>query len=520
VTDLLHALRDDVPRMVRLCTPSILLEQEWLANVLASDVSVSYSRLGSLIGHTGTFACIAELIARLHGAQRALVVTSGSTGANKVALSAHARVAGDGIVLVDRQCHHSVPAALTEMAIDWAYLSGGRDWDATWEAPAPLSAAAVRDALRRHGRVASIVVTSPTYAGECADLPAIVAAVRKHSDALVHVDQAWGSHLPWLPQLRDFAAMPAGADTASISIHKQAGCVQPGAAVLADTARIPGDVLDAAYAAEMSTSQSLPIVASIESSQTFLDTHGLECFAGLERRAALLAMRLRTLAPGLRFLADERPGPHDPTKVTFRLDGYQIGGYALADALEQAGIVPEKASPATLTFLVTLAATDREIERAASTTAALLEEAGPRTSPLTRLADPYRLCSARPTVSPTAAMRAAHRRGVVVPAATSVGQIAAERIEAYPPGTAVVFEGFRIDATALDWLRSVRDAGGRIIARDPSLETVRILPPADRQRPAREFAEWDQWMRRPAVVSERSTASGVSAAARRGRQRG
>jgi lysine decarboxylase len=83
---------------------------------------------------------------------------------------------------------------------------------------------------------------------------------------------------------------------------------------------------------------------------------------------------------------------------------------------------------------------------------------------------------ALPTISPTYVVRHAYHGGGVVPADEAVGLVAAERIEAYPPGIAVVFEGFRVTAEALAWLRAVKRCGGSVRGRDESLESLRVLP--------------------------------------------
>jgi arginine decarboxylase len=475
LTSLTALLRDRVPQLSRFCTPSILREQEIVLDLLDSDVSVSFSAPGALIGHTGTFASTARLIADLHGADEALLVTNGSTGANQVALSAIARMT-DGLFLIDRQCHHSVPSALTAFGLDWAYI-GKADWDATWETPGPVTAADVVAAILEAPRcVACVVLTSPTYAGESANLAGIVAAVRcLESSPLIHVDAAWFSHAPFVEELRSLGAMAAGADTASVSLHKQAGSLQPGAALLARKGRICLEALHAAYAEIASTSQSLIIAASIDASQRYLAEHGTRRFESVVNNTRELKEEFRALSE-LRFLDELRPGPHDPTKLTLLLDGYAVNGYEAADALERTGVVAEKATPNTLTFLTTLSTTVRDVHRAVDATARILEQAGSKEHEPARLPNPYEVMDSFPVINPTRAVRRSIVDGECVSTAEAIGRIAAERIEAYPPGTAVVFEGFRITAAAINWLRTVRDCGGALVARDKTLTTVRVLP--------------------------------------------
>lgn len=471
---LVWLLRDEAERKTMLCTPSVLREQESFGDALLADASSSWSIPGAVFDQTGCVAETAALLADLHGADHAIVVTDGSTGGNQTALGAYARLVGERLFLIDRQSHHSVPFDLTRQGLDWGYVAEG-GWDCDWDAPSPLTASAVEDALVSAPKpVGCLVVTAPTYLGQWPDLAAIARVAHAHG-ALVHVDAAWAAHAPFLPELERLSAMRAGADTATISVHKQAGCLQPGAALLARTERVPVQALRAAYEERASTSQSLLVAASIDASQRYLAVYGAACFGRVVTAIAGLKERLRERLD-VTFFDEVAPGPHDPTKLTVSLDRYAISGYELAAALEERGIVAEKATPRTITFLGTLAVEPTEIEQAADAVVAVLSGCARRTSPPPALANPYVSGDAMPALSPTFVARHAVANGSAVPAAEAVGCVAAERIEAYPPGIALVMEGFRVTAGALEWLAAVRRAGGVVRALDPTLETILILP--------------------------------------------
>ena len=57
----------------------------------------------------------------------------------------------------------------------------------------------------------------------------------------------------------------------------------------------------------------------------------------------------------------------------------------------------------------------------------------------------------------------------------AVGKVAAEHVEVYPPGIPLILEGFRVSADAVDYLLEARDKGAPIVARDTSLQTLRVL---------------------------------------------
>jgi hypothetical protein len=68
--------------------------------------------------------------------------------------------------------------------------------------------------LRRYPEALAVVYTSPTYEGLCANTHAIAAAVHDASEhAMLFVDEAWGGHLHFHPELPP-SAVDAGADIA------------------------------------------------------------------------------------------------------------------------------------------------------------------------------------------------------------------------------------------------------------------------------------------------------------------
>ncbi len=63
--------------------------------------------------------------------------------------------------------------------------------------------------------------------------------------------------------------------------------------------------------------------------------------------------------------------------------------------------------------------------------------------------------------------------------------VCAELIEVYPPGIPILSEGFEIMADAIAYLRHAAGAGARIVARDPALDTVRVVEHGDLAEPPR-----------------------------------
>ena len=59
-----------------------------------------------------------------------------------------------------------------------------------------------------------------------------------------------------------------------------------------------------------------------------------------------------------------------------------------------------------------------------------------------------------------------------VGAGQAIGRIAAQTIELFPPGISLIAPGWPINSACRDALEQVHVAGGRVVASDPSLQTV------------------------------------------------
>jgi arginine/lysine/ornithine decarboxylase len=93
--------------------------------------------------------------------------------------------------------------------------------------PRNISAAVVRQALQEHPDARLLLVTSPSYWGITADLPAIKQITARHG-VIFAVDEAHGTHLPFYGGKLPHSAA-AGADIWLHSAHKSLGALTPGA---------------------------------------------------------------------------------------------------------------------------------------------------------------------------------------------------------------------------------------------------------------------------------------------------
>jgi len=473
-------LNEDVGRYHRWCTPSILPGQERVVDAYASDVSISAGFFGTLAGHTGVFGEAERYAARAAGADRTMFSVHGTTGSNWVLLRMLAMEQQDPMVLIARNIHHSIINAIKAFDLDFRFLPA--PYDPRFEALHPPGPQEIAAALDRHPETIAVVYTSPTYEGLTARSDAIVAAVRERSErCMVIVDEAWGGHLHFHPELPD-SAMAQGADISVQSTHKMAGGLQQTGVIHWRTQRVDSELLEEAYREYVTTSPSYALLASADAAVRALSTDGEWLLGETIERTRRFKKALRAALPELDHLDDpdfedhEHVAGTDLVKTTIGLARYQLTGYEVAEQLVQHGVVVEKAGVRTLTFITTFQLTEEAVAVTVDALAAILgdqlvPDGGHRPLP----PNPFAGLDARPTIRPFDAKRLAKSIGHEVPLADAVGKVAAEEVEVYPPGIPLILEGFRVSGDAVDYLLAARAAGGSIVGRDTTLQTLRVL---------------------------------------------
>lgn len=479
---IVRALNEDVRRYHRWCTPSILPGQERVEDFYETDVSISAGFFGTLVGHTGVFGEAERFAAEAQGADRTMFSVHGSSGSNWVVLRMLTMLRQDGLVLLARNIHHSIINAIKAFDIDFRFLPA--PYDARFEALMPPSVHDVTAALDRHPEALAVIYTSPTYEGLAANTAEIAAAVRDRSEeCLVIVDEAWGGHLHFHHDL-PASAMAAGADICVQSTHKLAGGLQQTGLIHWQEDRVDTELLEEAYREYVTTSPSYGLLASADAAVRALAGEGETLLGEAIERTRALKAALRRRLPELDHLDDPRwldavrghVAGSDLIKTTVGLSRYSLTGFEVAEALVQRGIVIEKAGVQTITLITTFQLRENAVEETVEALCDILGDhqlPGHGRQPMP--GNPFAGIDDRPVIRPYDAKRLAKSIGYEVPLREAIGKVAAEEVEVYPPGIPLILEGFRVGADAVAYLEQAKESGGAIVARDTSLQTVRVL---------------------------------------------
>ncbi|MGW4742769.1 aminotransferase class I/II-fold pyridoxal phosphate-dependent enzyme [Nocardia xishanensis] len=413
-----------------------------------------------------------ELMADAVGADTAFFSTCGSSLSVKAAMMAVAGGQGGGL-LVARDSHKSIVAGLIFAGVRPHWITPR--WDAERHFSHPPSPQQVREAWERNPDAAGALIVSPSPYGTCADIAGIADVCHERGKPLI-VDEAWGAHLPFHPELPTWA-MDVGADLCVVSVHKMGAGFEQGSVF-----HLQGDLVDPARLSAcadllMTTSPSVLVYTALDGWRRQMVQHGRELLDAALRVADDARADLARI-PGITVMADELLGveaSHDLDRLQVLMDVSGTGstGYDAADWLREhrhidMGLVDHRRILATLSI-----ADDKE------TVASLVDGVAawrdqlkdPRPSQI-RLPSPKEL-----QLETVELPREAFFGDVeIVPIAKAPGRISAEQLTPYPPGIPVAVPGERLNEAVVEYLRSGHEEGMNVPdAADSSLETVRVV---------------------------------------------
>ena len=419
-----------------------------------------------------------QLMADAVGAEHAFFSTCGSSLSVKSAMLAVAGHEAD--LLLARDTHKSVVAGLIFSGLRPCWMTPR--WDPDLHLAHPPSPERVADAWDRHPDAAAALVVSPTPYGTCADIAGIARVCHERGRPLI-IDEAWGAHLPFHPELPTWA-MDAGADVCVVSVHKMGAGFEQGSVF-----HVQGDLVDPSRIAAcadllMTTSPNALLYTALDGWRRQMVEHG-EAMLGAALELAGRLRRYIDAMPGLHVLEDElirEEASHELDRLQVLVDVADLGisGYQAADWLREHELIDIGLSDHGR-ILATMSMADDE-----ATVARLIGALEALVAAAPNLPEPPEVKLPRPSELELDSVErprdAFFGPAESVPARDAIGRVAAEQITPYPPGIPAVVPGERINREVIDYLLSGLQAGMVLPdPADPQLETIRVTA----QRPGR-----------------------------------
>jgi arginine/lysine/ornithine decarboxylase len=448
------------------------------------------AELDNLFAPVGPLADAQALAAEAFGARRTWFLANGSSAGVIAAIVGCVRAAraGETRVLLPRNAHRSAVHGLVHSGAEPVWLmpelDAGTGLTLGIDPPTTLRAALAAHA----GRIACVLLVSPTYEGALADVGEAAALCAAAGVPLV-IDEAHGAHLGLAPGLPP-AALACGASLVVQSTHKTLGALSQAAMLHAGgddgpRARALDEAVGSAIETVSSSSPSSLLLASLDAARHQVGSAGARGAPALRRAVRLAAAARAAFArapdalPPLVELRAPAPGlaATDPLRLTVGARALG-GGYALeAWLVEEHAVYAELASAEHLTFALgpgTRAAHVRALLRALRAAHARGALAAPAVGALDARRVAAVLAGGEQLATPRAAFYAASE---AVALGEAVGRTSAELVYAYPPGVPIICPGERVRAEAVALLRDVLALGGTVVAADAEggLRTLRVV---------------------------------------------
>lgn len=409
-----------------------------------------------------------ELAAEAFGASHAFLMVGGTTSAvQSMVLTACKK--GEKIIL-PRNVHRSVINALVVNGATPIYVNP--DVDKKLGIALGMKISQVEKAIEDNPDAVAILVNNPTYYGICSNLKKIVEIAHAHN-MLVLVDEAHGTHF-YFGENMPITAMAAGADMASVSMHKSGGSLTQSSFLLT------GPNVSAGYVRQVinltqTTSASYLLLASLDISRRNLALRGKEAFEEVEKIAAYARNEINKIdgyyAYGEELINGDSIYDFDTTKLTVYTLDIGLAGIEVYDKLrDEYDIQLELGDIGNILAYISIGDRMRETERLVS---ALYDIRRRYKKDRTGLFD-HEYINPSVVMTPQEAFYA--EKEEMIPIRETNGRICTEFVMCYPPGIPILAPGERITQEIIDYIVYAKGKGCSMTGpEDETIERLNVI---------------------------------------------
>ena len=407
------------------------------------------------------------LAAQAFGAANAFFMVSGTTSAvQSMVLSVCKQ--GDEIIL-PRNVHRSVIGALVLCGAAPVYVNP--QTNERLGIALGMSVEDVKKAIEAHPSAKAVLVNNPTYYGICSDIKQITNMAHMHGMAVL-ADEAHGTHFSFGENM-PMSAMAAGADMASISMHKSGGSLTQ-SSILVTGPRINAGHVRQIIGLTQTTSGSYLLMSSLDISRKNLALNGKQIFSKVCDLAQYARDEISEIGDYYAYAREIVNGDtifdYDPTKLSINTLDIGLAGVEVYDILrDEYDIQVEFGDIANILAYISVGDRDRDIERLVSALAEIRRRYKRSKSGMMRM----EYISPQVAATPQEAFYADKRS---VPIEQCAGEICAESVMCYPPGIPILAPGERITEEILKYIRYMKEKGGSLTGpEDLSIERLNVL---------------------------------------------
>ena len=408
-----------------------------------------------------------ELAAEAFGAKHAFFMVNGTTSAVQAMVFAAVKE-GEKIIL-PRNVHRSAINALVVNGAIPVYVNPGVN--KALGIPLGMSVKEVEKAIENNPDAKAVFVNNPTYYGICSDLKKIV-EIAHRAGMLVLADEAHGTHFYFGDNL-PVSAMEAGADMASVSMHKNGGSLTQSSFLLINNYVSEGYTRQIINLTQ-TTSGSYLLMSSLDLSRKNLALNGKEIYRKVLELADYARNEVNKIGGYYAFGRDLVDGDaiydFDLAKLSIHTRDIGLAGIEVYDLLrDYYDIQIEFGDIGNILAIISVGDTPLMIERLISS---LSEIERIHRKPSTGMFD-HEYISPEVIMTPKKAFYS-DKKSVLIE--KSAGMVCSEFVMCYPPGIPILAPGEMITPDILDYIAYAKEKGCFMTgAEDINIDYINVI---------------------------------------------
>lgn len=405
-----------------------------------------------------------DLAAEAFGAKNAFFMVNGTTSAVQAMIMSVCKK-NDKIIL-PRNVHRSVINALILCGAVPIYVNP--EINQRLGISLGMSIKALEETILNNPDAKAVLVNNPTYYGICSDIKGIADLAHCHGMKVL-ADEAHGTHFYFGRDL-PISAMAAGADLASVSMHKSGGSLTQSSLLLL------GENVNPHYVRQIinltqTTSGSYLLLSSLDISRKKLAMEGETTFRQVMAMAQYARDEINSIggyyAYAKELLNGDTVYDFDATKLSINTLGIGMAGIEVYDILrDEYDIQIEFGDIGNILAYISIGDTQKNLERLVSALAEIKRRYQKDKSGM--LDHEY--------INPTVVIppqEAFYADKELVLLEKSVGKVCTEFVMCYPPGIPILAPGELITQDIIRYIRYAKEKGCLLTGTE-DLETRKI----------------------------------------------
>ncbi len=408
-----------------------------------------------------------DLAAQAFGADSTFFMVGGTTSAVQ-SMILYACKSGDKIIM-PRNVHRSAINALILCGAVPVYVNP--DVNNTLGIALGMSVSQVEQAILENPDAKAVMVNNPTYYGICSDLKKITELAHAHG-MLVLVDEAHGTHF-YFGDNFPLTAMAAGADMASVSMHKSGGSLTQSSFLLMGR-NVNSDYMRQIVNLTQTTSASYLLLSSLDISRKRLALHGRDIFSKTVEMAEYAREEINAIGGYYAYSRELINGDSiydfDISKLSIFTLPIGLAGIEVYDLLrDEYDIQIEFGDIGNILAYISVGDRNRDIERLISALSEIKRRFGKTESGL--LTQEY----INPIVAETP-RNAFYGGKRSLPLDEAAGCVCSEFVMCYPPGIPILAPGELITDEIIKYIKYAKEKGCSMTGtEDINIERLNVL---------------------------------------------